>query len=289
MRTQYVSTLQLDQARLAKDLEHALTFKFSEAYSNYLIGGPWKSAMLWATGGDEGDGLLTNYDYQDRSTFTEYGRQLPYIQEIITSVANTTRLTFVRLAVFAKSVIVPHRDYIELAEIPQDARSAHRLHIPLATHEDCFFSEDNQVYRMQAGEVWHFDASQIHSVASFSAEPRIHIIFDFADRPQDGPILTIPDEGNGTIEPGRIVQRPPLPDAERAALARLSTVLTMDTFNEVFAIVVKTHFRRDGGDGFVWETMLDLSRASADPAVLPHATELHQYFTLDRPSGSGQA
>ncbi|GAA2987928.1 aspartyl/asparaginyl beta-hydroxylase domain-containing protein [Streptosporangium longisporum] len=289
MRTQYVNTLTLDEARLAKDLEQALTFKFSEAYSNYLIGGPWKSAMLWATGGDEGDGLLTNYHYDQRSTFTEYGRQLPYIQEIITSVANTARLNFVRLAVFSKSVIVPHRDYIELAEIPEDSRSAHRLHIPLATHEDCYFSEDNVVYRMRAGEVWHFDASQIHSVASFSGEPRIHLIFDFADRPQDGPILAVPDEGNGTIDASRVVHRPPLPDAERSSLKRLSQVLTMDTFNEVFGIVVKTHFRRDGGAGFVWDTMIGLARDSADPAVLTHATELRQYFTLDRPSGSGQA
>jgi hypothetical protein len=290
MRTQYVATLSLDSARLAKDLEHSSTLRFSEAYSNYLVGGPWKSAMLWATGGDEGDGLLTNYQYDRRSTFTEYGQQLPYLQEIITTVANPARLTFVRLAVFSKSVIVPHRDYIELAEIPDDSRSAHRLHIPLATNDECYFSEDNTVYRMRTGEVWYFDAAQIHAVASFSSDPRAHLIFDFVDKPDAGPMLAIADEGtDNAIPANRTVARTPLSDDERAALTRLSDVLTMDTFSEIFSIVIKTHFRRDGGEDFAWNTMIALARDSKDSAVLPHAQELRRYYTLERPSGSGQA
>ena len=58
MRTQYVAALELDEGRLAKDLETSASFTYSEAYSNYLIGGPWKSAMLYSAGGDAGDGLL---------------------------------------------------------------------------------------------------------------------------------------------------------------------------------------------------------------------------------------
>jgi L-proline cis-4-hydroxylase len=289
MRTRYLATVPLDQGRLAKDLEHSQSFKYSEAYSNYLIGGPWKSAMLYSAGGESGDGLLTNYDYEHGSAFTEYGNALPYVRELIEQLADVTRLSFVRLAVFTKSVIVPHRDFIELAEIPEGSRSAHRVHIPLATNEHCFFSEDNTVYRMRSGEVWYFDAAQIHSVASFSDEPRIHLTFDFVDRPGPGPLVAVDRGGPEGVRAESVADRPPLPDAERAALGRLAGVLTKDTFNEVFSIVVKTHFRYDGGPGFAWDTITDLARASSDPDVLPHALELRTYFTLERPAGSGRA
>jgi L-proline cis-4-hydroxylase len=283
MRTKYVATLPLDAAALAKDIEHSASFRYSEAYSNYLIGGPWKSCMLWATGGDSGDGLLTNYAYDRSSTFTEYGQQVPYLQKLITSTADVTRLNFVRLAVFSNSVIVPHRDFLELSELPQDARSAHRLHLPLATHDDCYFSENNTVYRMRAGEVWYFDASQIHAVASLADAPRIHLIFDFNDRPGAGPLVTVdPDSTYEGIPADRTVTRPALSDAERADLLRLAGVLTMETFREVFSIVIKTHFRRDGGEDFAWQTMTALARGCKDPAVLPHTQELRRYYTLER-------
>ncbi|SRR6266496_1199795 len=283
MRTQYVSTLELDQERLRKDLEHSASFRYSEAYSDYLIGGPWKSCMLWSRGGDSGDGFLTNYSYDQEPAFTESGRELPYVQEIITKVADLGRLNFVRLAVFSDSVIVPHRDFLELSEIPEGARSAHRLHIPLATHDECYFSDRNVVYRMRQGEVWFFDAAQIHAVASFSKQPRIHIIFDLVDLPAPGPLVKV-GEGSvdGTIPADRVIPRPPLPDAERETVMRLADVLSMDTFNEVFSIVIKKHFRFDGGEDFAWETMTALARACADPAVLTHTQQARKYFELER-------
>jgi hypothetical protein len=285
MRTHYVATLPLDAARLAKDLEHSASFRYSEAYSDYLIGGPWKNCTLWAAGGDTGDGVLTNYSYDQASTFTEYGKELPYVQELITNTVDTTRLNFVRLARISNSVIVPHRDFLELGEIPEDARSAHRLHIPLVTHGDCFFSEGNTVYRMRAGEIWFFDASQIHSVASLANAPRIHLIFDFVERSGAGPLVTVEDEGEGEgegIPANRSVQRPPLSDSERADLLGLAEVLTMDTFGEVFSILIKKHFRYDGGDNFVWDTMTAIASGCKDPAVLPHTLEMHRYYTLER-------
>lgn len=283
MRTRYMAAIPLDAARLEKDLEQSSTFRYSEAYSNYLIGGPWKSCMLWARGGDPGDGVLTDYAYDQPSTFTEYGKQLPYLQELITNTVDTTRLNFVRVAVFSNSVIIPHRDFLELSELPEDARSAHRLHIPLATHEDCFFSEGNVVYRMRAGEVWFFDASQIHSVASLSNASRIHLIFDFFDQPGGGPLVTVADQsGSAGIPADRTVVRPPLSGSGRADLLRLADVLTMDNFSEVFSIIIKKHFRWDGGDDFVWDTMTALARGCKDPTVLPHTLELRRYYTLER-------
>lgn len=286
MQTQYVTTIALDEDRLAKDLEQSAAFRYSEAYSNYLIGGPWKSVVLWGAGGDSGTGVLSEYTYDQPAAFTEYGDQLPYLGELITNTVDLTRLQFVRLAVISDSVIVPHRDYLELTDTAEGARWAHRLHIPLITHENCLFSEDNVVYRMLPGEAWFFDAGQIHSVVSLSNATRIHLIFDFDDQSDGSALVKVGQQGRGNgIPVNRRVDRPPLADFNRASLLRLADMLTMDNFREVFSIIIKTHFRWDGGENFAWDTMTGVARACKDPAVLPHTLEMLRYYTLDR-SGS---
>jgi hypothetical protein len=284
MRTHFVGSVQLDPTRLAKDLDQCRSFQWSEAYSDYVFGGSWKSCMLWARGGEAGDGVVTNYAYDKSSSFTEYGEQLPYVHELITDHADLARLNFARLALVSDSVIIPHRDLLELSELPDDARNAHRMHIPLATNEDCFFSEDNVVYRMREGEVWFLDASRIHSVAVLSNEPRFHLMLDFVNVPGDGPLAKVDgaaSEADG-IPAHRVVARPPLTESERADLLKLAGVLTMDTFDEIFSIVIKKHFRRDGGDGFVWDTMTEIARATGETDVLSHTLELQTHYTLER-------
>lgn len=283
MRTHYVATTELDDASLAKDLEQTASFVWSEAYSDYLFGGAWKNCMLWAPGGENGDGVMTNYDHGQPATFTPYGNRLPYLHDLITTVADLDRLNFVRLAKVSNSVIIPHRDLLELSDLPDDTRNAHRLHIPLATNENCFFNQGDTVFRMRKGDVWFLDASDIHSVAALSTEPRVHLIFDFVNVPSPKPLITIDGETEDAGIPGdRTVKRPSLADADLADLMRLADVLTMDTFSEVFSIVIKKHFRYDGGDDFVWNTIIAIARACKDAAVLRHAEELRRYYTLER-------
>jgi L-proline cis-4-hydroxylase len=283
MRTHYVATTSLDDERLAKDLQQSDTFVWSEAYSDYVFGGAWKSCMLWSRGGDIGDGVVTNYDHDQPSAFTPYGDQLPYLRELITTVADLDRLNFVRLAKVQNSVIIPHRDLLELSELSDEARNAHRLHIPLVTNDDCFFNEGNTVFRMRQGEVWFLDASQVHSVAVLSDEPRIHLMLDFVGVPSPKPLITIKGEReDGGIPEDRTVQRPPLPEADYTRLLGLADVVAMNTFNEIFSIVIKKHYRYDGGDDFIWNTIIAIARASKDPELLSHARELRRHCTLER-------
>ncbi|MFJ8430155.1 aspartyl/asparaginyl beta-hydroxylase domain-containing protein [Kitasatospora sp. NPDC094019] len=283
MRTHYVGDVRLDESRLAEDLDRIDSIPWSEAYSDYVFGGAWKSCMLWARGGTSGDGVVTNYDHDQPATFSEIADRLPYLRELIENVADPDRLNFVRLAKVQNSVIIPHRDLLELGGIADETRNAHRMHIPLVTNEDCFFNEGDTVYRMRKGEVWFLDASEIHSVAVLSAEERVHLMFDFVDAPSEKPLTTV-----GTVSPeagipaDRTVERPPLTDADRARLLRLADVLTPETANEVFSIVIKKHFRNDGGADFVWNTMIDIARAAGDPAVLGHVEELRRHYTLER-------
>ncbi|UKD58032.1 aspartyl/asparaginyl beta-hydroxylase domain-containing protein [Amycolatopsis sp. FU40] len=282
MRTQHIGSLELDQARLAEDLETSAGFRYSEAYSDYLCGGPWKSAVLWAASGDNGDGLVTNYDYAKAPDLTDYGKQLPYIWGLVADLVDLTRLNFARLAVISDSVIIPHRDLLELESIPGESRNAHRMHIPLVTNDRCFFSSGNEVYRMAEGEVWFFDAAQVHSAASLSSTPRVHLMLDFTDQESDEPLVKLPYRVDGGIPADRVERRPPMSEEERAELLGLAPLITMDNYRDVFSIVIKKHFRADGGDDFVWRTMREIARAGRDPAVAARIDEMQRYFTLER-------
>jgi hypothetical protein len=283
MRTHYVADTPIDDDRLAKDLDLCNSFRWSEAYSDYVSGGAYKSCMLWTPGGETGDGEVSRYDHGLPGAFTQYGNELTYVRELVSEVADLDRLNFVRLAKVQHSVGLPHRDLLELGDVPNDTRNAHRAHIPLVTDEECFFTERNTVYRMRKGEIWFLDATEIHSVAVLSAVARIHLMLDFVDAPSATPLVSIAGRSAGDGIPGdRVVTRPPLPDADRAALLQLADVMTTDTINDIFSIVGKKHHRYDGGGDFVWDTMVDIARAAADPALLPHIEELRRYFTIER-------
>lgn len=283
MRTQWVGDVDLDLDRLRADLDRASGFHWSLAYSDYLFGGSWRSCMVYTPGGTAGNGVVTNYDTNQRPDFTEYGAQLPYVSELISGVARLECLNFARLVEVSNSVVIPHRDLLELADVPETARNAHRVHIPLLTHDQCFFNEEETVYRMRRGEVWFLDASRLHSVAAFTDQPRIHLMLDFVDVADD--LLVLPSTGTGDIPERSIQHRPPLPDELRAGLRGLATVTKLDTLSETFSIVIKHHFCFDGGPNFVWDTMFGIGHDCADPAVLADIARQHRHYTLERVEG----
>ncbi|HSR68628.1 MAG TPA: aspartyl/asparaginyl beta-hydroxylase domain-containing protein [Acidobacteriota bacterium] len=282
MRTQRVGRLEIDWTKADAEIEKSARLAFSDAYSEYLCGGPWKSCMLWAAGGDRGDGLVTNYDFTQRPAITEYGRQLPYLSGLVERYFNLDFLNFARLAVISNSVIIPHRDLLELGEIPEKKRNAHRLHLPLLTNEHCFFMEENTVYRMRAGEAWFFDASCPHSAASFSQDKRVHLMLDFSDVDDGRKLLRFMPEKEAGIPTDSICTRRPMSSREHDSLLTLSGVIDLDNYRDIFAVLIKRHYRRDGGDNFIWKTFLKIAKASGNRDLYQKACELHRYFLIER-------
>ncbi|MGR9556469.1 aspartyl/asparaginyl beta-hydroxylase domain-containing protein (plasmid) [Rhizobium leguminosarum] len=282
MDTRRAGRLQIDCERMAAELRRSEQFVFSDAYSEYLCGGPWKSCMLWAPDGQTGDGLVTNYGFESRPARTTYGDQLPYISGLIERHFNLDYLTFARLAVISNSVIIPHRDLLELGNLPEHARNAHRIHVPLVTNENCFFMHGNIVYQMRRGEVWLFDASSPHSAASFSPDSRIHLMIDFSHVDDLSKLVQFTPEGQMNIPPDSICRRSPMTDTDRKRLLALAGVIDMDNYRDVFSIVIKNHYRKDGGDNSIWSTFLEIARSSANTELREKVDDLHRYFLIER-------
>lgn len=69
--------------------------------------------------------------------------------------------------------IKPHRDNelsIEFGEA--------RLHVPIHTSDWVSFIVDNKTIPMRAGELWYFNADQVHEVYNRGSEDRINLVID---------------------------------------------------------------------------------------------------------------
>lgn len=281
MRTRMLGRIDLDDAKLAQELARSSSFHYAEQYGEFTCGRPWKTCMLWSCGGEVGDGVLAHYDTGEPCQPTVYGEQLPYLRHLVEEHFAVEHLLFARLVVMSETVLVPHRDYIEFADRPSPERAAHRLHVPLATTEDCLFMQDDVVYRMPFGEVWSLDVTRLHSAAVLSDTRRAHLLLDFADAGDEAKLV---DAGDGEEDAvaRTMVERPPLSQRERDAVLALSGLVDRDNLADVFGIVIKKQYRRDGGARYVWDAVQRIAGASGDSAVQARVRELYRHCTLER-------
>jgi hypothetical protein len=274
--------LSLDERRLSEELGRSRHFDYAEQYPEFQCGRrPWQTCMLWSVGGEVGDGVIAHYDTSQPCRPTVFAEQVPYLRQLVEEHFAMEHLLFGRMVVMSDNVLVPHRDFVEFTERPAEARATHRLHVPLATGEDCLFMEDNLIYRMLPGEVWSLDVSRIHSAAVLCDTRRVHLILDFADVP-DAQLLRFTANLGLGIPERNLVARPPLSERERDSILGLSGVVDLENLPEVLGMVIKKQYRRDGGDNYVWGVMDEIARTSGDRAVQARVRELHQHCTLER-------
>ncbi|WP_158932498.1 aspartyl/asparaginyl beta-hydroxylase domain-containing protein [Acidisphaera sp. S103] len=100
---------------------------------------------------------------------------IPYLTGLISREFATDRLRWARLMrVAGNGCVIPHRDFLEFSQ------PFTRLRICLKTNPQAWNSEEGRLFHMRVGEVWHLDATRVHSAACFSPEPRVHLVLDFA-------------------------------------------------------------------------------------------------------------
>jgi hypothetical protein len=73
-----------------------------------------------------------------------------------------------------KKSIPPHKDSGKSLEVPR------RIHIPIITNEDCYFTVGEVTKNMKEGEIWEINNDKkMHSVSNDGDADRIHLIVDF--------------------------------------------------------------------------------------------------------------
>lgn len=263
-----IGTLDIDKGRAVSDLERMEPGGYLDSYTEFVCGS-WRTCMLWNASGDGADSRL--HDYAGRAQLTEYGRKLGYLDELISEHFHLENLRFARLARLGPgSVVVPHRDYLELDD------ELTRIHIPLETDEDVFTSEQETVYRMRFGEVWFLDATKIHSIGSFSAHNRTHLILDFpATEPSS--VVRIGEPEPESLPAESIVPRRPLEPGEKDAFLALSKIIDPASFRDVMAMIIRRYFAAeiDAAEVFTW--LRDIAAASGREDVAAQARWIAQH------------
>lgn len=98
---------------------------------------------------------------------TETGRKL--IKE--NSLGYFIRASLVRLA--AGRGIAEHRD------MNFSLTHSHRIHLPVITNKDVWFTVGNESINMQEGQLYEINNRRLHSVENRGDEDRVHLILDY--------------------------------------------------------------------------------------------------------------
>jgi hypothetical protein len=134
---------------------------------------------------------------------------------------------------------------------------------------------------MEVGEVWHLDATRVHSAACFSAQPRVHLVLDFAGSDDPASYLAhCPAEP--AQQPADAI-RTPMPRQVALAIASLGDLLDETNFRDVVAILAKLHFRYDLHTAEMFRWLREAAERTGDPRLHERAAELERTCILSRP------
>lgn len=274
MNSWRLATLGFASDLLANDLEAAESFVFNGAYSEFVLG-EWRSCMLWNTSGDIAEGHLSSNDHAAR--LTAYGAAMPYLRAMIERTFRLDRLRFGRLArMMPNTVLVPHCDFLELD------RGLVRIHVPLATSRACLNAEEDWVFHMAEGEIWHLDARRIHSAASTWDCARIHLILDFASCGGPEKTLRIDCTARATIPDDALVARPPLTPVEEASLMALGDVIDRFNHRDILAILIRKAFTRHMPLQSIFTWLAAMAERSGQADLIETIERQRRYYTVAR-------
>jgi hypothetical protein len=274
MNTHRIACLQLDEQRLAADLRVALDFDYNDSYSEFFCG-EWRSCMLWNGSGDVADTHLK--DYIGAARMTEYGRRMSYVRELLEASFDLGQLRFARLVKLCpNSVIIPHRDYLELGE------ALRRVHLPLQTDSSCFSAQERTVYHMAAGEIWFIDATKVHSAASFSQRDRLHVILDFSQGDEIAPLLRVSVSPEQVIPASSQIPRPELDEQDYRALMALGQVIDEDNYRDILALLIRRYFRKVFDAASIFDQLVDMAHQAGKRALADTIIRHRDYYLVAR-------
>lgn len=178
LKTGPLGKFTFDDANLREALVAIDAMPSNNAYSSYNLivdprkPGAWTQIVLGNWSGDATDG--ESMEYEGHFRWTEEGRKVPFVQDLIESRFRCEYLKSVRVFSADNAMIVSHRDYIEFR------KGFRRLHIPLRTNNSCMNSESSLVYHMCVGSIYFLDGREAHAGGNLSSgESRIHLVLDF--------------------------------------------------------------------------------------------------------------
>ncbi|MEY9860741.1 hypothetical protein ABH935_006378 [Catenulispora sp. GAS73] len=278
MASALLGRLDLDNGRLAPDI--AALGKMPQPPETYdeFTSGRWVNLPLMNASGCGSDGLFVA---GTKAVPTELLAEVPYIAEFISQNFSSDRLFMVRARDVTDWFILPHRDYLELDD---PANEFYRVIIVLEDNPHTVNSDEDIVFKMRKGEVWHLDAAQAHSGINDSHQSRWSLCLDFRVDAGFSPADVFADRKvyDPTLEPS-IVDRKPLSEADlQDRLNALSKIVNRYNIRDVAFLLGKAHLTEQLPTAAVWQWLIDITRDSDDAQLVDLAERAFDYFVRTR-------
>ncbi|MEU6126304.1 putative nonproteinogenic amino acid hydroxylase [Streptomyces sp. NPDC047123] len=264
LKSQRLATLPIDSYDFDEELSIIDSNDAGGEYDAFTFGS-WSAHVLANSGGSDEDTSFRPYEGQ--LALTELGRKLPGIMSIVTDNFPLERLQWVRIFSLSDGILAPHVDFLEFSE------PGTRLQIPLRTDEDSLHSEEDIVYHLRRGEVWKIHTTVPHSARSVSSFPRLSLCLDFSGAEEPVEIKNaVPAE-----LPVRIMERPPVTDAEVEELLSSSAELDATTQRAAFRRFAAVHFTRQADATAAFDWFVEAAARTGDDALVHKARAFRTY------------
>ncbi|MGW5372552.1 aspartyl/asparaginyl beta-hydroxylase domain-containing protein [Streptomyces sp. NPDC004009] len=274
MRSHILGRIELDQERLRKDLDYLAAVPTVEEEYDEFSNGFWKNIPLYNASGGSEDLLYRDLDGAAVRP-TGHAEQVPYLDEIITTVYDQQRVQMARTRNLKNAVVIPHRDFVEL---DRELDLYFRTFMVLEDSPLAFHSDDDTVIHMRPGEIWFLDAAAVHSAVNLSDISRQALCVDLAFNGSFDEKEVFADAS--VYAPGAT---PELPDrkpftAERAERIRsLADVIERENFRDILFLLAKVHFTYDVHPSETYEWLITISKKAGDDKMVEKAERIRDF------------
>ncbi|MFF0835235.1 MULTISPECIES: aspartyl/asparaginyl beta-hydroxylase domain-containing protein [unclassified Streptomyces] len=274
MRSHILGRIELDQERLRKDLDYLAAVPTVEEEYDEFSNGFWKNIPLYNASGGSEDLLYRDLDGAAVRP-TRHAEQVPYLDEIITTVYDQQRVQMARTRNLKNAVVIPHRDFVEL---DRELDLYFRTFMVLEDSPLAFHSDNDTVIHMRPGEIWFLDAAAVHSAVNFSDISRQALCVDLAFNGSFDEKEVFADAS--VYAPGAT---PELPDrkpftAERAERIRsLADVIERENFRDILFLLAKVHFTYDVHPSETYEWLIAISKKAGDGKMVEKAERIRDF------------
>jgi hypothetical protein len=278
MASRLLGRLPLDDAGMSQDIIALSRMPHPPGLYDEFTSGRWVNLPLVNSSGDGADGL---FQVGLHARPTELLRQVPHIQDLLTRHFARERLFMVRARDVTDWFILPHRDYLEL---DHPAEALYRVLIVLEHNPYTMNSDEDVVFRMRKGEVWHLDAAQAHSGINSSSNSRWSLCLDFLAgtdfHPRD--IFADPERYDPTLE-ADIVSRKPVSELEQEQrIQALSGIVNRHNIRDMAFMLGKAHLTEALPTTGVWYWLKNITRESGDRQLIDLADRAFEFFIGSR-------
>lgn len=110
-----------------------------------------------------------------RTHFKDFSDELLEVSKKLNNHYGFGYITRAILVNLPQGNVIP--DHIDAGE---SLHTGHRVHIPITSNSDCFFTVGNESINMKAGEMWEINnTNKVHNVKNIGNSDRVHLIVDW--------------------------------------------------------------------------------------------------------------